>query len=145
MDSEQKRDDELAAWTDALWRGDQLNIEDEGIKELLMVVRNLHDIQPIHEEPPPALRTRLQRALGDEFDRMQRESNVIPLWQRRFALLASAAAALVLVIAALVVSGAEGGDDTAGTAVQGDILVVLGAVVAFGMAVGAWYIYQRRQ
>lgn len=143
VDSEKMQDESLAAFTDAVMQGKALEASDE-IKELEMAVRHLHNAIAAGDGPPAQLRTSLQRALADEFDRVHREDKIVHLQRRRVMRMVSVAAAVLVVAAVGLLLGTAGEGDTVGTGSEGDLLIIGGILAAF-LAGGAFYWYRQNR
>lgn len=150
MAEEQRRDDELAAFTDALLNDAQT--EEAGRPPLSDTVEML--ARALAPQPPPAhLRSRVRRCVSAEWSKPratlgQRLRDLAgPLGQPRYrwAWAAVAALAVVAIAAALILPIGPG--QTVGTAV-GEIdataLVIILALLAAVGAVAAWIASRRR-
>ncbi len=140
MNDNARLDDELAALTDALLEGRQMETPPEQ-RDLEAVVRQLHKFIAPHEAPSPAFRARLEQRLNQEWNLAHRQRP--ERWYRRrgVQLLALAASAALILTVALLALPQNGGSALQGAAAGpvGWGLLLLLVVLIGVISVIIWY------
>lgn len=143
---DKKLNDELAEYTDRVFRGEDMTTSEENY-ELAVLVHQMHEIIRPDEPPTAEFRTRLEQRLNDEFKRNTREQKITPITTSMQWPLARLVMILIVVIGVGVLllsdqqdSGLEGTAD--GQLPLDGMLIVLAAAIAGAVA---YYVYSRRR
>lgn len=142
-------DNELAAFTDRVLRGEEVTGE-ENLGDLGPVVKRLHRSLKVERRPDEgAVRSRIRQTLSQEWERQQPSPGrrAVP-WRfsRPMRLVAAAALLLVVMVGIVLVAGeSEEGGGLQGTATGSgsDLLPV--ALVALCVAIAAFWFWGRRR
>jgi NADH:ubiquinone oxidoreductase subunit K len=143
MHDNARLDDELAALTDRILSGEDVQTQPE-LDDLALVVRQLHEMIKPDARPDPAFRDRLTWRLDREWT-LQHQRQARSWRSNRLVQLVALAAVVALLLFVLVLLSANGNDKPVQGTALGSItesVVIIAALVGLGLLV-IWY-RQRR-
>lgn len=145
MHNNARLDNELAALTDCLLRGEDVQAPPE-LDDLVLVVRQLNEMIRPGVRPDPAFRDHLTQRLNREWT-VQHQRQKLPWHRQRLVQLTALAAAVCGILLVVGLLAGDGNNETVqGTAlgsITGVVVMTIGVLVGLGLLM-LWY-YRRQK